>query len=92
MVDRIRKFQILNDQIFSIVNKYLSDGIDSLPDTPIVHMEPPQIELQIDPSIADLPAGARESVAWWGVGKMGGAFHHNVLIGQLAGSRSRGSL
>jgi cytoplasmic FMR1 interacting protein len=35
MVDRIRKFQILNQQIFSVLNKYMKSGEV---DTPLEHV------------------------------------------------------
>ena len=44
MVDRIRKFQILNDQIFATLNKYMSDGHDGIPETSIEMIDPPMYE------------------------------------------------
>jgi len=38
MVDRIRKFQILNDQIFAFLNRYLSSGHDHVA---VEHFSPP---------------------------------------------------
>ena len=43
MVDRIRKFQILNMQIFSVLEKYMSrsDQLTQNVDRPIIHLAPP---------------------------------------------------
>jgi len=41
MVDRVRKFQILNMQIFSVLDKYLGDP--SSPDMEVRHLEPPSL-------------------------------------------------
>ena len=42
MVDRIRKFQILNSQIFHIINKYGKAG--GVPTPLIVNIDPPSAE------------------------------------------------
>lgn len=51
MADRIRKFQILNNQIFSVLNKYLSNGDSE--DTPIEHVRcyPPPIHQSLATAI-----------------------------------------
>jgi len=42
MVDRIRKFQILNNQIFAVLNKYLKSGdSDGLPVEHVRCFQPP---------------------------------------------------
>ena len=41
MVDRVRKFQILNMQIFSVLDKYLGDP--SSPVMEVRHLEPPSL-------------------------------------------------
>ena len=42
MVDRIRKFQILNNQIFATLNKYLkSADVDSVPVEHVRCFQPP---------------------------------------------------
>ena len=42
MVDRIRKFQILNNQIFAVLNKYLkSSDADNLPVEHVRCFQPP---------------------------------------------------
>ncbi len=42
MVDRIRKFQILNSQIFGVLNKYLkSSDADNLPVEHVRCFQPP---------------------------------------------------
>ena len=42
MVDRIRKFQILNSQIFHIINKYGKAG--GVPDPKVIYIQPPAAE------------------------------------------------
>ena len=46
MIDRIRKFQILNNQLFSIIHKYMTAGKDmSVVDMATIdHCTPPQPE------------------------------------------------
>ncbi|KAJ8297562.1 hypothetical protein KUTeg_024093 [Tegillarca granosa] len=41
MVDRIRKFQILNNQIFAVLNKYLKSDNDSVPVEHVRCFQPP---------------------------------------------------
>ena len=42
MVDRVRKFQILNSQIFAVLNKYLkSSDADNLPVEHVRCFQPP---------------------------------------------------
>ncbi len=42
MVDRVRKFQILNGQIFAVLNKYLkSSDADNLPVEHVRCFQPP---------------------------------------------------
>jgi cytoplasmic FMR1 interacting protein len=42
MVDRIRKFQILNNQIFAVLNKYLhTNDADSMPIEHVRCFQPP---------------------------------------------------
>ena len=49
MTDRIRKFQILNMQIFSVLEKFMSrsDQLIQSVERPIVHIAPPAPEGQI---------------------------------------------
>lgn len=47
MVDRIRKIQLLNDEVFSILNKYLNSGPGSGKQSygvTIEHFDPPKYE------------------------------------------------
>ena len=56
MVARIRKVQILNDQIFTTLNKYLhspsNDTFSHLHNAAIRHFEPPK------PKLSDIPTPA----------------------------------
>ena len=56
MVARIRKVQILNDQIFTTLNKYLhspsNDTFSHLHNAAIQHFEPPK------PKLSDIPTPA----------------------------------
>ncbi len=55
MVDRIRKFQILNNQIFAILNKYLrpaSGGHDPL--LTVKEIDPPEPDEEMKASVKDL--------------------------------------
>jgi len=55
MVDRIRRFQQLNDDIFNILNKYLSGGKDSAPHAykvEIEHFSPPKFDDKLKEQIA----------------------------------------
>lgn len=52
MVDRIRRFQVLNSQIFSMLNKYLSSGtIDSNQVEQIKCFNPPSFPKQGNTSL-----------------------------------------
>jgi hypothetical protein len=57
MMDRIRKFQILNNQIFAILDKYLSSNKDHEP--PIIDIAPPDPDLVTD---SDSDSDPRRSV------------------------------
>ncbi len=55
MVDRIRKFQILNNQIFAILNKYLrpaQGGHDPL--LTIKEIDPPEPDAEMKAKVKDL--------------------------------------
>ena len=52
LVDRIRKYQILNNQIFAVLNKYLkSSEADNLPVEQVRCYQPPIHQSVIDQSM-----------------------------------------